>query len=296
MQTATIPAADYNALKALKTFENKQQINETVRAFLYQHKHELTPTAVNLLKIISRFALKIPGVCWTKIGTLAEFAGKTSRTIHRALKQLEELGIIERRKTIRKNGGYGHPVIIILPQDVTSDVISELSHREKELKTNVSTDEQPKKEPETKISKTKPLRVNKNNNNDIRIDEIPIDETFVNKKVPKEFVKIAKNGFTALEIEDLWKRVEIASRKTKYFLMNETEVAIEALKETIKAYKRRRIRKTLGGYFYKTTVALMRENIEEYETELAAEYRRQAIKEGKVPSLLTFNWLEADLT
>lgn len=296
MQTATIPAADYNALKELKTFENKQQINETVRAFLYQHKHELTPTAVNLLKIISRFALKIPGVCWTKIGTLAELAGKTSRTIHRALNQLEDLGIIERRKTTRKNGGYGHPVIIILPQDVTSDVISELSHREEPTKADTSTVEQPKNKPETMISKTKSLRVNKNNNNDIRIDDIPIDETFVNKKVPKEFVKIAKNGFTALEIEDLWKRVEIASRKTKYFLMNETEVAIEALKETIKAYKRRRIRKTLGGYFYKTTVALMKSNIEEYECEMAAEKRRQAVKEGKIPSWLTFNWLEADLT
>lgn len=294
MQTATIPAADYNALKELKTFENKQQINETVRAFLYKHKHELTPTAVNLLKIISRFALKIPGVCWTKIGTLAELAGKTSRTIHRALNQLEELGIIERRKTIRRNGGYGHPIIIILPQDVTPDVISDLSHREKETKTDVSTDEQPKKEPETKISKTKPLRVN--NNNDKRIDDIPLDESFVNKNVPQEFVDQAKIGFDALEIENLWKRVEIASRKTNYFLMNETEVAIEALKETIKAYKRRRIRKTLGGYFYKTTVALMKSNIEEYECEMAAEQRRKAIREGKVPSLLTFNWLEADLT
>ncbi|NLO90311.1 MAG: hypothetical protein GX088_08345 [Clostridia bacterium] len=295
MQTATIPAADYNALKELKTFENKQQINETVRAFLYQHKHELTPTAVNLLKIISRFALKIPGVCWTKIGTLADLAGKTSRTIHRALNQLEELGIIERRKTIRRNGGYGHPVIIILPQDVTPDVISDLSHREKETKTDVSTDEQPKNEPETKISKTKSLRVNKNNN-DKRIDDIPLDESFVNKNIPREFVDQAKIGFDALEIENLWKRVEIASRKTNYFLMNETEVAIEALKETIKAYKRRRIRKTLGGYFYKTTVAIMKENIEEYECEMAAEKRRQAVKEGKVPSLLTFNWLEADLT
>src|SRR5690606_27868815 len=156
MQTATIPAADYDALKALKTFENKQQINETVRAFLYKHKHELTPTAVNLLKIISRFAVKIPGVCWAKISTLAELVGKASRTIHRALKQLEELGIIERRKTIRRNGGYGHPIIIILPQDVTPDVISDLSQRQEPTKADTSTDEQPKKEPETEISKTKP--------------------------------------------------------------------------------------------------------------------------------------------
>lgn len=295
MQTATIPAADYNALKKLKTFENKQQVNETVRAFLYQYKHELTPTAVNLLKIISRFAVKIPGVCWAKISTLAELVGKASRTIHRALNQLEELGIIERRKTIRKNGGYGHPVIIILPQDVTSDVISDLSHRQEPTKADTSKDEQPKNEPETKIYKTKSLRVNKNNN-DRRIDDIPLDESFVNKNIPREFVDQAKIGFDALEIENLWKRVEIASRKTKYFLMNETEVAIEALKETIKAYKRRRIRKTLLGYFYKTTVAIMRENIEEYEAELAAEQRRKTIKEGKAPSWFLFNWLEADLT
>src|SRR5690606_27120323 len=223
MQRATIPAADYNALKKLKTFENKQQINETERAFLYKHKHELTPTAVNLLKIISRFAVKIPGVCWTKIGTLADLAGKTSRTIHRALNQLEELGIIERRKTIRRNGGYGHPVIIILPQDVTQDVISDLSHREKETKTDVSTDEQPKKEPETKISKTKPLRVN--NNNDKRIDDIPLDESFVNKNVPQEFVDQAKIGFDALEIENLWKRVEIA-RDRKSTRLNSSHVKI----------------------------------------------------------------------
>lgn len=292
-----IASADYNAMKQLKTFENKEELNNAIRSFLYHHKHELMPAAALTLKTISRFAIKIPGVCWTKIATLADLVGKAARTIHRALKQLEELGAIKRLKTIRKKGGYGHTVIVInkqpdlsLPEHVTSDVTPEMSHREEPTKADIPTDEPPKNEHETKIFKTKSFR--EKNNNDIRKpdpEKIEMDKSFVDKRVPKEFVDQAKYGFNAIEIDNLWNRVRIAKEKINYTLTNETAIAIDALKQTIKQYKKRAIRKDIGAYFYTTVKNMLQNDQDEYERELAAEQRRQAIRQNN--SILFYDWL-----
>lgn len=262
-----IASADYNAMKSMKAFSNKDELNNTIRLFLYDHKHELSPSAIETIKIISRFAVKIPGVCWTKIETLAEKIGKSPRTILRALKQLEDLGIIKRLKTIRKEGGYGHPVIVIqpiqgcvLPDRVTSNVTSDLSDRQDVIKVDTPSVQESKNDTETKIPETKPLRVKEY---DIRIshdNEIKLDYSYVNKEIPEEFVEEAKKGFGPLEIEDLWKRVKIAIKNTNYNPINKTEIAIDALKMTIKAYKKQTIHKTLGGFFYGTMKKMLKAN------------------------------------
>ncbi|RKH76996.1 helix-turn-helix domain-containing protein [Corallococcus sp. AB032C] len=262
-----IASADYNALKHLKTFENKEEINNTIRAFLYHFKHKLTPAAIATLKIVSRFAVKIPGVCWAKIGTIAELAGKTSRTIHRALNLLEETGIVKRIKTIRKNGGYGHPIIIIqpmpdlsLPDDVTSDVTSEMSHRQEPTTADTPSDQPAKNDSETMILKTKSFRENKNNNiymHKCEIDKIELDSNFVSKEVPKEFVERVKIAFTqAIDIERLWHSTKVAFKKVwgPCRIDEESmELVFEAWRKAVKKYKQRKIEfNKIPGYYYGT--------------------------------------------
>ena len=273
MQSAYLSSADYNALKQLKTFENKEEINNTIRAFLYHFKYKLTPAAIATLKIVSRFAVKIPGVCWAKIGTIAELAGKTSRTIHRALNLLEEIGIIKRIKTIRKNGGYGHPIIIIqpmpglsLPDDVTSDVRSEMSHRQEPTTADTPSDQPAKNDSETMILKTKSFRENKNNNNTYmhkcEIDRIELDSNFVSKEVPKEFVERVKIAFTkAIDIERLWHSTKVAFKKVwgPCRIDEESmELVFEAWRKAVKKYKQRKIEfNKIPGYYYGTLYGMV---------------------------------------
>ncbi|GIN93281.1 hypothetical protein J22TS1_43320 [Siminovitchia terrae] len=292
-----IASADYKAMKQLKTFEDKHELDNTVRSFLYHFKHEITPSAALTLKTLSRYAVKIPGVCWAKVGTLAQIIGKASRTIQRALKQLEYLGIIERIKTIRKEGGYGHPVIVInkmshlvLPDNVTSGVTSEMSPRQESRKLCEAKDEQPKKEPETKIFKTKSFREKKNDIRNPDTEQIRLDETFVDKRVPKEFIEQAKYGFNAIEIDKLWNRVRIAMKKINYTIMNETEISIDALKQTIKRYKENSIRKEFGAYFYTTVKIMLQKDQEEWDREYEAEKRRKNPKPEK--AFLYYDWIQ----
>lgn len=268
-----IASADYIAFQQLKTFKNKEELNYTIRAFLYHYKHKLTPAAIQTLKIISRFAIKIPGVCWAKIATIAKLAEKARRTIQRALDLLEEFGIVKRIKTIRKNGGYGHSVIIIqpmpelsLPDNVTSSVTSEMSHRQEPTNPDVSSDQQAKNDNETKISKTAYLE-NKNIKNNTymhkcEIDRIELDSKFVSKEVPKSFVERVKIAFTkATDIERLWHSTKVAFKKVwgPCRLDEEAmELVFEAWRKTVKKYKQRKIAfSKLQGYYYGTLYGMV---------------------------------------
>ncbi|MGG3737231.1 helix-turn-helix domain-containing protein [Aeribacillus pallidus] len=292
-----IASADYNAMKQLKTFETKEELNNTVRAFLYHYKHELTPAAILTLKTISRFALKIPGVCWAKISTIASIIEKSSRTIHRALKQLEDLGIIERLKTIRKNGGYGHPVIIIkpipgllLPDHVTSDVTSEMSHRQNTTNTDMTSVQSAKNDSETEIFKTESLRVNKNNNTYMHkreIDEIELDSNFVSKEVPGEFVKKVKIAFDkAKQIERLWHSTKVAFQKVWgpcRIDEKSLELVFEAWNKTVKKYKQRKIEfNKIPGYYYGTLYGMV------YDEKMSIYNKPQ------IPEILRYDFIEGE--
>jgi DNA-binding Lrp family transcriptional regulator len=289
-------SADYTALKALQTFENTQQLNETVRSFLYKHKHELTPTAAELFKIISQYAVKITGVCWAKIDTLAKLIGKSRRTILRALHQLEELGIIERHKTIRRFGGYGHPVIVIkpmpgvtLPDDDTKDDTSEMSHRQEPTNADTPSDQTAKNDTETMILKTKSFRENKNNNNTYmhkrEIDRIELDSNFVSKEVPREFVEKIKIAFDqAKQIERLWHSTKVAFKKVWgpcRIDERNFEVIFEAWKKTVKKYKQGKIKfSKIPGYYYGTLYGMV------YDEKMSIYNKPQ------IPEILRYDFIE----
>lgn len=45
-----LKSANYTEMKRLQSFENVTLMNEAIRGFLYTYKHELTPSAINVLK------------------------------------------------------------------------------------------------------------------------------------------------------------------------------------------------------------------------------------------------------
>ncbi|MGO1061092.1 helix-turn-helix domain-containing protein [Planococcus sp. FY231025] len=103
-------------LDKFKTFEHVADLNEAIRLHLREHQYKLNATAIKVLEVISRYAVKYPGAAWLKVDSLAKIIGKSAPTARRALALLERLGIIERVVFMRqKAGGNGANILRIVP-------------------------------------------------------------------------------------------------------------------------------------------------------------------------------------
>jgi len=250
-----LKSANYTEMKQLQSFENVTLMNEAIRGFLYTYKHELAPSAINVLKTISRYACKIIGVAFLKVDTIAKLTESSKRTIQRALKTLETYGVIERKATMREKGGSGHNVYVIRAVDgcVTPDVTAEMSSREEAKSVDVASAEQPKVSSETVIAKTSP---SKRMNKRINVKDVQLDESFTPSNVPQEFVDATAPFYRSADvIYRLWNRVLIAYKRSAVSRpVEETEVlndVIQAFKESVFAKKASKIRNTFEGYFYR---------------------------------------------
>lgn len=86
----------------LKTFEDINQLNDSVRVYKEQFKDQLTKSAVNILTFIHGFSAKYPGVSFLNKNTIATKLEISRRTVIRACQLLESLGIIKQYEMKRK--------------------------------------------------------------------------------------------------------------------------------------------------------------------------------------------------
>lgn len=117
-------------LSEYQTFQSKQQLNETIAEHVDAHHYDLTETVRNVLTVISRYAVKFPGVAHLKAATIAQAIDMSEKTVRRALNRLQSLGIIKKVKTTRKvTGGQGANIIVVLPleQPTTIDDQAQMS-------------------------------------------------------------------------------------------------------------------------------------------------------------------------
>jgi len=254
-----LKSANYTEMKQLQSFENVTLMNEAIRGFLYTYKHELAPSAISVLKTVSRYACKIAGVAFLKVETIAKLTESSKRTVQRALKTLESYGVIERKATMREKGGSGHNVYVIRSVDgaVTPDVTAEMSSREETKSVDVPSAEQPKVSSETVIAKTSPSkRINKR----INVKDVQLDESFTPSNVPQEFVEATAPFYRSADvIYRLWNRVLIAYKRSAVSRSVEEAAVlndvIKAFKESVFAQKAGKIRNSFEGYFYRVVEA-----------------------------------------
>jgi hypothetical protein len=250
-----LKSANYTEMKQLQSFETVAAMNQAIRGFLYTYKHALTPSAIRVLKTVSRYACKIIGVAFLKVDTIAKLTESSKRTVQRALKALESYGVIERKATMREKGGSGHNVYVIQAVEgcVTPDVTAEMSSREEAKSADVPSAEQPKISSETVVAKTSPSkRINKR----INVKDVQLDESFTPSNVPQEFVEATAPFYRSADvIYRLWNRVLIAYKKSAMSRpVEEAEVlndVIRAFKESVFAQKASKIRNTFEGCFYR---------------------------------------------
>lgn len=136
-------------------FRSIDELNGAIRTHIYRNKSNLSPSAIDVLKVLSRHAVKTPGVAWLKIDSIATLIGKHRTTIIRAIKRLETLGIIRKEIKYRPvSGGNGANMYVILAP-ASSSATAQMQLRQDTAKPTESKADRPKSENEAVILKSK---------------------------------------------------------------------------------------------------------------------------------------------
>ena len=104
-----------NYLAEFQPFATKDELNRAVSSHKNHHRCQLNDTDQRILIMLSRYAVKFPGVAHLKLATIAEVIKKSNRTVRRSLEKLEQLNVIKRQSFLRKKtGGLGANLYIFL--------------------------------------------------------------------------------------------------------------------------------------------------------------------------------------
>lgn len=224
-------------LTEYQTFQSKTELNDAVNEHLTRHRYDLTDTDRDILQMISRYAVKYPGVAHLKADTIAQAIDKSKRTVQRSIRKLERLGIIERLPFIRKiSGGYGANVY---------RVISPVSPREQAAEPCQSTDKPAKiaNEPITSFKQQNTNLVN----------------TYANAPQPTthygKFRQLIAATLGNVDKQLIYRLYGVYKGQSTPLLRTNTNdkatveaIGLQALKTAIFATKRKKIR-NLAGYY-----------------------------------------------
>jgi hypothetical protein len=225
--------ANESAFTNLATFENIDQLNETVRT--YKRQLELNKTELAVLDLLHRYSAKYKGVSFLCKNKLGEMIGKSRRTIIRVCKRLEALGVIRQVPMKRASDmQQTSNAIVIQPVDVVAKC--------EEVTANVT------QEPSENVTPVRqlPSKTNTVINNTYPDGPVPATPYVMFKQFVDNFVNDPK--LTS-------KLYGIYLAQTHYLHMSEQYDAddlfnngLQALKITFQATKRKRLR-NIAGYF-----------------------------------------------
>ncbi|WP_163860396.1 helix-turn-helix domain-containing protein [Paenibacillus elgii] len=98
-----------------KSFESVEVMDKHMLSLVERYGLHLGESVLKVLELLCRHSLKVVGVSWMAVPTIAELAGTSERTVQRALNRLEQQKIIKRVETERPDGGQGNNLIILQP-------------------------------------------------------------------------------------------------------------------------------------------------------------------------------------
>ncbi|WP_342442555.1 helix-turn-helix domain-containing protein [Lysinibacillus sp. FSL K6-0075] len=105
----------FEYLAQYTTFESVADMDTAVEEHIAAHYYDLTPAERAIVFKLASHSLNYPGVCHLKASTIADSLEISTKTVYRAIKKLESLGIIKRETTTKVKGGRGANIYIILP-------------------------------------------------------------------------------------------------------------------------------------------------------------------------------------
>lgn len=256
----------YEKLQHFQSFATPAEMAQAVE--LHIRNNDLSETQLRVLRVLEFRSKAIPGASWLKVSTICDVIKKSDATVRRALRRLEQLGIIERVATLRaKTGGTGANVYVIS----ATETYREQSDDQAGM-TSRADDGNPRHTANTgqfaqaKDDSVKDAQSKILSNNVQTADKTDrLDKSFTPGIVPNEFRNLVGRYFNDAEkIYHLYNRCVIASKAAGLDYVDD-ESAEQAFKETVFQYKRGKVR-NFDGYFYGV-----------YFNMAVAEVRRQAM-------------------
>ncbi|OLO37085.1 hypothetical protein BTR23_14225 [Alkalihalophilus pseudofirmus] len=255
--------------KQYSKFSGLEEFNHSNKNALEIHGHHFTKGERIAFNVLTRFSVKVLGVCNARICKLVqacqEIKGGISRsTFERMLRKAKSLGIITIIHTVRETGGYAHSVYIFNRFDTPND--EKLTDPTNSQNPHPPKANAPKKPQETSLVETKTLKDKDLRQEQVtKIDHVNINEldhSFIPDYVPSQFVKTVKPFFSrATEICGLWNRVEMAYRSAKFpkgtSIDSVFPTIVHAFKQTVYRYKQKKIHTSFMPYFYGTLANLL---------------------------------------
>ncbi|WP_209121172.1 hypothetical protein [Alkalihalobacillus sp. BA299] len=255
--------------KQYSQFSNLEEFNVSNKKALEIHGHHFTKGERIAFDVLTRFSVKVLGVCNARICKLVQACqdtkgGISRSTFERMLRKAKSFGIISIIHTVRETGGYAHSVYIFNRFDTPNN--EKLPERKNSKKPQLPKPDEHKKQPETHIVETKTLKDKDLRQEEVKkIDQIDmnkLDHSFVPDYVPTPFIKVVKPFFNrATEICGLWNRAQIAYRSAKFAKDTSIDALlptiVHAFKQTVFRYKQKRIKSSFMPYFYGTVANLL---------------------------------------
>ncbi|MFE4047044.1 MULTISPECIES: transcriptional regulator [unclassified Priestia] len=294
--TRMLTTEEFDYMKSYQSFtENRSQHQSMKRKLLkeiinlygekFYRLHEGTRKALDRL---CWFAAE-KGFCFPGSTYLGKTYEKSKGTIDRHLKELRKQGqIVTVYRRCPRNNGKGNPVHLFVNHPYFSYWVKYLqldleSNVEADVKTENNENTWESKNKDTKKQSTYNLSL-KDLNKYIRNNvNYKLSSDYVPSFIPTAFKDAVRPFFPyADDIYELWGKVRLAYRISglQQPLEHLDFVAIQAFKETVFAYKKKRIKNTFTAYFYGTLRSLF-----------AVERRREVQRTSN--SALFYNFLEA---
>ncbi|WP_190323397.1 helix-turn-helix domain-containing protein [Rummeliibacillus sp. TYF-LIM-RU47] len=122
--------AAFDYLKQYINFASVEEMDKEVEKHIQANYYNLTASERAIVFKLAAHALEYPGVTHLKASTIAAALEISTKTVYRAIKKLESLGIIKKENTIKSKGGQGANIFIILKHNVPAEM-SERKNDEK---------------------------------------------------------------------------------------------------------------------------------------------------------------------
>lgn len=257
----------FETMKNYQSFATIEEMDQSVRGFLYVNKSSLSDGTLKVLHFIWRHSVKVAGVSFAKYDTIAKEIGVSRRTVIRAVNQLEQLHFLKRVPTVRLNGKQGVNLLVLQPFEPIDQLMNKVSPQ------HVT----PPVTPIKAKNKQGSLCENKQKRSIDRLENVRLDTTFLPDSVHPDFIRAAKPFFHAEDIYKLWNRAVIAYEKSMVTQPLEALVQLveRAFKQTIFMAKMGKIHTSIEGYFYRVCYA----NFLSYQRKAAAHFSLEVFAE-----------------
>ncbi|MEK4406685.1 helix-turn-helix domain-containing protein [Sporosarcina sp. FSL K6-6792] len=111
----TFAAINLKELRQHETFASVGEMDKSIYEYIDYIRHDVPQSVIDVLLCLGKASLRCIGISFMKQATIAKDTGYSRKTINKAIKTLETLGVVDSKQTKTKAGRPSVKVMRILP-------------------------------------------------------------------------------------------------------------------------------------------------------------------------------------